>query len=437
MPATWRLLVDDPFCRAQFPDLATTLALPAEAAAPPNRLRHVRRLERGGRTFFLKVFTATQWKNRLRFAVTQPPAAGDAERELRVTEALRAAGFAAPEPIAIGRDGAAGYYLCAALPGEPLLNVLRRGDATASLLRAAAEHCGALLAAGFRLPDLSADHVFVTGQGFAVLDLHNGGVGTAGPPPRRLLMRVLRRFARSVRTAPVGRNAAMRFAARLLRAARTGRAMRRHLLVAAQPFGTAARYERDRRSAAYAERSSRRDDAERRLLARVWPGEPGERVLDLPCGTGRLLPFLESRGHTVAQADGAAAMLREAAARGRAADLAVQADALAMPFAERSFDGVVMFRFLHHLPPDAARRALAEACRVARRFVVVSFFHPISLHHLQRRARSLLGQPTTRFAQPFAELRAVAARQGFRVHRRAAQLPFARDLWLASFVRDA
>jgi ubiquinone/menaquinone biosynthesis C-methylase UbiE len=113
----------------------------------------------------------------------------------------------------------------------------------------------------------------------------------------------------------------------------------------------------------------------------------------------------------------------------------VQADAQQMPFADGAVDGVLMFRFLHHLPPPARRAAIAEACRVARRFVTVSFFHPCSAHHLQRRLRRALGAPPTRFAATLARITADFARHGFRRCAHAAELPFARDLWLASFER--
>lgn len=434
----WQLFTDDPDERETFADLPTTLALESEPAGPPNRLRHVVRIEIRGATYYLKCFQSTQWKNRLHFATTRPRATDDADRERRVTDALRQAGHGAPRPVAYGRDGAASYYLCAALPGAALAERIAAGSADSRLADAVARHCGRLLGAGFQLQDLSADHVFAEDDGtLHVLDLHNGGVGPKGPPTRKLLTRVLRRFARSVRELPVARSAAMRFAIRLLRAASTPRRLRRSLLTAAQPFGTAARYEQGDRSKHYAERNPRRAEQERRLLERVWPGRPGERVLDLPCGAGRLLPFLRERGHQVAQGDGALAMLQQADQRAMRGELLVQADALQMPFGDDTVDGVVMFRFLHHLPPEAARAAIAEACRVARRFVVVSFFHPVSMHHLQRRARQWLGTPATRFAMPLSSVRRVAGKQGFELHASTAQMRFARDLWLAAFVREA
>ncbi|MBL9076518.1 MAG: methyltransferase domain-containing protein [Planctomycetes bacterium] len=439
MPLRWQLWTDDERERRAFADLPAVRRWPAEPAGPPNRLRQVWRLSCDGGTYFLKCFAATQWKNRLAFALTAPRAADDADRERRVTAALRAAGCEAPRPIATGRQGRASFYLCAELPGTPCRDLLAQGAADEPLWRAVAAHCGVLLQRGLWLPDLSAEHVFARRDGGAwrlgVLDLHNGRVAAAGPVPTRLLRRVLRRFRRSVHDLPVGWPRALRFALRLLRAAgRRGEAARA-VLAPLPPFATAARYQRPGKSGAYADRNPRRDARERRLLARVWPGRRGETVLDLPCGAGRLHGWLTGLGHAVVQADGAVAMLREARARGAGAERAVLADALSMPFADRAVDGVVMFRFLHHLAPAARTRAIAEACRTARRFVTVSFFHPCSAHHLQRWLRAARGGRTTRFALTLGALRAEFARHGFTPTAHAADLPFARDLWLASFER--
>jgi SAM-dependent methyltransferase len=48
----------------------------------------------------------------------------------------------------------------------------------------------------------------------------------------------------------------------------------------------------------------------------------------------------------------------------------VQGDATAMPFEDRVLDGVTALEVLEHIPD--ARRALAECCRVASRFVIIS-----------------------------------------------------------------
>ncbi|MBL8749572.1 MAG: methyltransferase domain-containing protein [Planctomycetes bacterium] len=431
----WHLATDDERERSAFASLDAVLRLPAEPAGPPNRLRHVRCLRTATGTYFLKTFVRTQWKNRIRFGLTAPRARDDGEREFAVATALRAAGFAAPRPIARGRRGSASFFLCAELVGRSCHDLAAHGAADADLRRAVAEHCGALLAAGFRLPDLSADHVFVHGpageRSLAVLDLHNGSLGDAGPVPTKLAVRVLRRFARSARDLPITAVQAFVFAARLLRAAGRRGDTARAVLARLPAFETAARYDVAGKNVAYAERNPRRVARERKLLLRVWPGRTGESVLDLPCGAGRLRPLLQERGHRVVQGDHSFAMLRLAAAPDTPA---VRADALALPFANRCVDGVVTFRFLHHLTADARARAIAEACRIARRFVVVSFFHPCSFHHLRRRFASLSRAPT-RHAVGLRTIARDFAAHGFVLHTKAAELPFARDLWVASFVR--
>jgi ubiquinone/menaquinone biosynthesis C-methylase UbiE len=51
---------------------------------------------------------------------------------------------------------------------------------------------------------------------------------------------------------------------------------------------------------------------------------------------------------------------------------AVRADALALPFADRSVDVVHCSCFFHHLSTAGARDLLAEMCRVSRRAVIVN-----------------------------------------------------------------
>ncbi len=437
MVLVWQLLSDDERERATFASLDHTLAMPFLAAGPKNRLRSVRRLETAHGVYFLKVFTRTQWQNRVTFAWSAPRAKNDADREHKMSSTLRAQGFAAPRPVAYGARGAASFYLCAEVPGTSWRDLLARG-VNASLARAVATHCGQLLAAGFWLPDLSADHVFVHGHAapfaLSVLDLHNGRLAAAGCPKHWVLARVLRRCRRSVRDLVLPQPMVLRFAARLLRAAGCGDV--RSMLRREAPWATAQRYDAVGKSAAYAERNPRRAVRELELLRSVWPGRTGETVLDLPCGAGRLLPLLATEfAHRVVQADGSLAMAREALARAHKPVPVALGNALAMPFASGAVDGVVMFRFLHHLPRDTAALAIAEACRVARRFVVVSFFHPCSVHHAQRLVRSWFGASPTRFAQSLGALQRQFAPHGYRLVAHTADRAFTKDLWLAAFVR--
>ncbi|GAB4142066.1 MAG: hypothetical protein Fur0037_09120 [Planctomycetota bacterium] len=428
--------------RRLFADAERTLAMEGVPAAPPNRFRRVLRLEVSGRTYYLKVFSRTQWKNRLRNRFSEPKAADDAEREARVTMALRREGIETPRPVATARSAAGkSFYLCAEMPGMPLRMLLARGAISSDRARIVADFCGDVLRKGYRLPDLSAEHVYVRLEvaflHIGILDLHNGTLAAPGPPPRSLLSRVLRHFRKSVEGLGLPWPAALRFAVQLLHAAGR-RAEVREILSGLPQFDTASRYRRPGRARAYSGRSARRAESEIALLKRVWPGRPGETVLDCPSGAGRLLPLLRGELlHRVFWIDAAMPMIDEARLGLVEAPPCAVGDALRLPLADRAVDGVVVMRFLHHLEPGLARRALAEAARVARRFVVVSFFHPVSIHGARRRlARFLARGSGRRHALRLGRIRSWMLSEGFVLDRRAAELPFARDLWIASFTRS-
>lgn len=87
----------------------------------------------------------------------------------------------------------------------------------------------------------------------------------------------------------------------------------------------------------------------------------GRTVLDLGAGTGAATRAVRAAGGTAIAADVAIGMLQ---AIGSPRPPAAVADARALPFRSRSFDGVVAAFSLNHLPDP--QRALREATRVAR-----------------------------------------------------------------------
>lgn len=142
------------------------------------------------------------------------------------------------------------------------------------------------------------------------------------------------------------------------------------------------------------------------------------RVLDCPCGAGRLTPTLLARAEHVSAVDLSPAMvaqardaLRREAEAGRV-DFAV-ASADRLPFADAAFDTVVCHRLLHHLADPAQRAAVwRELARVAARRVIASFSDASTW---KARLQGLRGVRRRRTILHPAALAAEAAAHGLRM----------------------
>jgi SAM-dependent methyltransferase len=143
---------------------------------------------------------------------------------------------------------------------------------------------------------------------------------------------------------------------------------------------------------------------------------PGDRVLDLGCGTGRALPALRTAvgdGGTVIGIDITPEMLHAVRSHGRAEDAALLlADARHLPLAGGSADAIFAAGLVQHLPDPTS--GLAELARVVRPQGKMVIFHPSG-----RAALAARHGHTLRADDPLAKgpLRAALTASGWRLVR--------------------
>lgn len=116
------------------------------------------------------------------------------------------------------------------------------------------------------------------------------------------------------------------------------------------------------------------------------------RILDLPCGTGRISRLLSENGYDVVAADISLSMI--GVAKGKSsADREIEflvCDAEQLPFKDNTFDCVVSLRFTGHLPPQIRVKTLEEVRRVTRNWIIIFYYNPCSLTGVFRRIRNQL-----------------------------------------------
>lgn len=412
-----------------------------------NRGRSVERIEGTGWTGYLKRFEGIQAKNHRKITRrTEPRVGTQAEREVRIMEALGHAGFGHPEILAWGSEVERGREQRSWLLTKELaaraLDEIEPQDLDRSLLARVAGELGRTVAAGIFLPDLGLDHVYVDDEGrLFLLDFHNA---RTDPTPRsRELGRALIRFFKSPGAERARQALSFEEFARLyLEAAGRPEAMGRALALARSRLpGDAGgdsswRYDEPGKAQAFAGRSHQRDEQEQALLSEVLrrPGLEGHlgRCLDAGCGTGRLQSLIESNGGQWIGLDASHGMLEQARAAGHSPLL--QAGVGALPFADRAFDTVICFRLLHHLEREVQLGILTELARVCKQRLIVTAFHPRSTHEWSRAFKTrFLGVTRGRF--PLAPSDLSAGLPGFTLETWLRQGAL-RDLYVGLWTRD-
>jgi hypothetical protein len=155
---------------------------------------------------------------------------------------------------------------------------------------------------------------------------------------------------------------------------------------------------------------------EYRLLERLLGSQPrSEVLLDLPSGGGRLSDQLERYTDLLVEADIAFGQLLYALEHHQGGDerIWMTASAFHVPFRDESVDGVVCCRLNHHLPtPEERARLVTELLRVARRFVIMTFFDHHSVKNRLRRMRRPFNRKPPKMTMRVDEVRGLAREQG-------------------------
>jgi hypothetical protein len=151
---------------------------------------------------------------------------------------------------------------------------------------------------------------------------------------------------------------------------------------------------------------------EQRLIARLLGtrGRVGT-LLELPCGGGRLSPSFAPWTEFLIQADTGWGQLLHANQRPalEVPRVLMAASGFHVPFRDASLDGVACVRLNHHLPTVEERhRLLHELLRVARRYVLMTFFDH---HSVKNRVRRGLGK-APKLTMTSDEVAGIAAKHG-------------------------
>jgi SAM-dependent methyltransferase len=115
-------------------------------------------------------------------------------------------------------------------------------------------------------------------------------------------------------------------------------------------------------------------DYQQEQLDRWLPEVKGRKILDIGAGTGRTAIPLAEAGAQVVAADASDEMLRVARSRAEECGVSLNcqvADVMDLPFSDRQFDTIMVFRVLMHVIDW--KKAVSEICRCSADEIIFDF----------------------------------------------------------------
>ncbi|MFH1957600.1 MAG: class I SAM-dependent methyltransferase [bacterium] len=118
--------------------------------------------------------------------------------------------------------------------------------------------------------------------------------------------------------------------------------------------------------------------------------KPPNRLLDVPCGTGRLSIYLASKGYKVVGVDLSNEMVMCTREKLKSLNLeenivVEEKDAEKLTYPENSFDACVSLRLFGHTPENNRKKIILELKRVSRSVLILAYYHKNCIKNLIRR----------------------------------------------------
>lgn len=145
----------------------------------------------------------------------------------------------------------------------------------------------------------------------------------------------------------------------------------------------------------------------------------GSKILDVPIGTGRLIPVLASRSLSITGVDSSAEMLAEAeecALRAGIRARLVQGDIRTLPFSGESFRLVTCVRFLNWIAIEGVEEVVRELSRVSSDMLLVGIRYITAVTDVELSPRNLVRTSIRLAGVPSGRVRSM----GMHIHRRRA-----------------
>ncbi len=151
---------------------------------------------------------------------------------------------------------------------------------------------------------------------------------------------------------------------------------------------------------------------------------PKAKVLDVPCGTGRVTEVMAGMGFVVTAGDLSVHMLEVARRKLKnSANVSSfdKVDAERLKYKDNSFDCVTSIKLMHLLPQEVQDRVLKNIARVSRDLIVVTYAYKgwsswIKQYVFMKRFYKV--NPSSGHARTIQELEGVFGAMGLKVHAR-------------------